>query len=733
MSSGGDRLTHGWQLQQAGKLAEAEAVYRAVLQSEPGNANAWCYLGMACHDQDRFDEAVAAYRRAIAIQPNFPIAYNNLGNSLRLQRRVKEAMAAFDEALRQKPDYLNAAKNKGTALMWEGFVDEALQAYERAVGMQPDDPETHKNIGVIRLLQGRFTEGWREYEWRLKAVKNLTPQTDRTRWQGESLDGRSILLVAEQGFGDTVHFIRYAAELKRRFDCRVLAAVQRPLMPLLSTCGGIDELTCYNDPWPPSEVWTPLLSVPGLLGHDSAADFPSQVPYLHARADLQAAWRERLAAYPGVKIGIAWRGSPGYQADRFRSIPLAALAPLGQLSGVHLFSLQKGDGMVELETNGAWFDIVSFGDQLDTHTGPFLDTAALMTQLDVVISADTVVGHIAGALGVPFWSALAHVPDWRWLMQGETSIWYPTARLFRQTTAGDWRGVAQRLADAVLAQFPQVRRKQPEEYRVATTGFNRLARTRHGLMLYNRHDVYIGRSLDRYGEFSEGELDLMRQLLRPGSWVVEVGANVGTHTLPLARAAGPTGRVIAFEPQRIVFQTLAANVALNSLTNVECRWEAAGAEPGSIVVPTINYESDNNFGGLELGKYATGERVPVTTVDRLDLPRCDLLKIDVEGMELDVLRGAAQTLARLRPVVYLENDRPENSPKLIEFLQQAGYRLYWHVPAMFDAANHYGNSTNAFPNLVSANMLGVHESVQAQIAGLRPIDSPQSSWQAPQD
>jgi FkbM family methyltransferase len=360
-----------------------------------------------------------------------------------------------------------------------------------------------------------------------------------------------------------------------------------------------------------------------------------------------------------------------------------------------------------------------------------MDTAAVMKSLDLVISADTAVAHVAGATGVPVWVGLAFVPDWRWTLEGEKTPWYPSMRLFRQTSLGDWGGVFEKMAKALQVQYPQLRPKRPDEFRLATSGFNRLARTRHGLSLYNRHDAYIGKSLDLTGEFSEGETDLFRQLIRPGITVVEAGANIGAHTVPFSRLVGERGAVHALEPQRIVFQTLCANVALNSLTNVHCHHAAVGDQPGLVFIPPVNYDQPNNFGGLSLGQYQEGEQVPVITIDSLKLAKCDFLKIDVEGMELPAIRGATETIRKFKPVLYVENDRPQHSAALIEAILGLGYKLYWHLPLYYSPANYYANTNNPFGNTISINMLGIHASIKADITGLKPIDNPQSDWRNP--
>lgn len=255
--------------------------------------------------------------------------------------------------------------------------------------------------------------------------------------------------------------------------------------------------------------------------------------------------------------------------------------------------------------------------------------------------------------------------------------------------------------------------------------FNRLKQCRYGTMLFNMHDIYIGRSLEEYGEFSEGEVELFRQIVRPGQLIVEVGANIGAHTVFLAQAAGPRGTVLAFEPQRIVYQTLCANVALNNLSNVHGFCTAVGKEPGQISVPACDPNRPNNFGGLSLGTYTHGELTPVVTIDGFSLSRCDFLKVDVEGMELDVLQGAAGTIQKCRPLIYVENDRPEKSVALIRYLDQLGYNMYWHKPPLFNPNNFAGNPVDVFPRIVSINMLCIPKNVLQQMEGFEQVQVPE--------
>jgi FkbM family methyltransferase len=247
-------------------------------------------------------------------------------------------------------------------------------------------------------------------------------------------------------------------------------------------------------------------------------------------------------------------------------------------------------------------------------------------------------------------------------------------------------------------------------------------------MLYLVTDLYVGKSLDCYGEYCEEEGQLLRTVVRPGWLVVDVGANMGAHTVSLARATGPKGVVLAFEPQRVIFQILCANVALNGLGNVFTNHAAVGREPGTIIVPSLDYSGVANYGGVPLGEWSEGERVSLVSVDSLDLPACHLLKIDVEGMEGDVIAGAEQTIRRFQPVLYAENDRPEHSAALVRQILDLGYRLYWHLPHLFNPQNYFEVADNIFGKIVSVNMLAIPASTPQDVQGLHEITDPADQW-----
>lgn len=255
---------------------------------------------------------------------------------------------------------------------------------------------------------------------------------------------------------------------------------------------------------------------------------------------------------------------------------------------------------------------------------------------------------------------------------------------------------------------------------------NVLVPWRYGQILCNEFDAYIGKSLIRYGEFSESEVELFRLLLQPGMVVLDIGANIGCHTIPIAEMVGEEGRVYAFEPQRIVFQTLCANVALHNLKNVFALNMALGSEPGQILVPPIDYASPDNFGGISLGITEEGESVDLLRLDDLNIPECAFIKIDVEGMERQVLDGARELIERDRPWLYVENDREEKSDALIRLIHSLGYDLFWHRPYLFNVNNMHGVSENVFPDLVSINMLCIPTELNVQVPGLTKVEVPEA-------
>ncbi len=428
-----------------GKLAEAGTCYQQALRLNPDYAEAHYNLGIVWQHQGKLAEAEACYQYALRLQPAFVLAHNNLGNVLQEQGKLTEAAACYQQALRLQPDCAMAHNNLGNVRKEQGQLAEALACYEQAITLEPDYADAHLNRALAWLLAGQYEQGWPEFEWRWRCPGYALAPCAAPRWQGQPLQGQTILLRAEQGLGDTLQFIRYAALVKQRGG-RVLVECQQPLLQLLARCPGIDGLVARGaTPSEKVDVQAPLLSLPCLFG-TTLATVPAPIPYLSADPCLVEHWRQQLCPLPAFKIGIAWQGSLLYRSDRARSIPLTAFAPLGRLKGVQLISLQKGLGTEQLRDVADHLAILDLGSRLDETAGAFMDTAAVMHSLDLVLTCDTALGHLAGALGVPVWLALPFVSDWRWLLHRDESPWYPNVRLFRQREPGNWPEVFERIA-----------------------------------------------------------------------------------------------------------------------------------------------------------------------------------------------------------------------------------------------------------------------------------------------
>ncbi len=478
MSTPNQRLQQGWRWHQQGQLAYAVDCYQQVLQQHPRHPEAWCYMGIVLYDLKRYADSEQAYRQAIAAHEAFPIAWSNLGNTLSAMGRHREAAEACRRAIALQPDYATAFMNLGSALVKAGEVAEAEEALRQAVALSPTnhaahrnlsaalvqqgaltegkasaetalrinprDAEAHRNLALVRMLNGDWPAAFEEFEWRWRATDMSPPPFPQPWWNGESLAGKTILLHAEQGLGDTLQFVRYA-KLVRQQAARVIVQCQSSLTGILAGCQGIDCLINKEQPLPSFDVHCPLMSLPRVFAH-TVETVPCETPYLQADPHRVADWRTRLPAAKR-RIGVVWQGSRSHRADQHRSVPLAEFAPLAAMDGVRLISLQKGDGVEQLADFPQW-NVVDFGEALDAER-PFLDTAAVIASVNLVVTIDTSIAHLAGAMHIPTWIALSHAPDWRWLLERTDSVWYPSVRLFRKQRAEPWSAVFGRMAEAL--------------------------------------------------------------------------------------------------------------------------------------------------------------------------------------------------------------------------------------------------------------------------------------------
>jgi tetratricopeptide (TPR) repeat protein len=415
-----------------GQLDEAITEYRQAIALKP-DAEVFCSLGNALQDQGQLDEAAAAHRQAIALRRDFAEAHYNLGNVLQDERWLEEAIVAYHQSLALRPDYVEAHNNLGNAFRKKGQFDDAAAAYRRAIALSPSNADAHSNLALVLLLRGEYEEGWWEFEWRWKVegFASCKPWLERPFWDGNELAGRTILLHGEQGFGDVIQFVRYVPLTVERGG-RVILGVRPELVRLLRRLPGVERCITVNDPLPDFDVHCPLQSLPRLF-RTTLQSIPLQRDPLLADLELVRMWGVRVGKQPsGLKVGLVWAGNPKQANDRNRSMTLSTLAPLADLPGIQFFSLQKGEAGKQAADSLSRMAIVDWATEL----GDFADTAALMANLDLIISVDTAVAHLAGAMGKPVWVLLTALADWRWLQVREDSPWYPTMRLFRQSTAG---------------------------------------------------------------------------------------------------------------------------------------------------------------------------------------------------------------------------------------------------------------------------------------------------------
>ena len=433
----------GLTLHQLKRFEEALAKYDRALEARPDYADALLNRGCALYELGRFEEALANYDRALKVRPDHAETLYNYGLALRQSKRFEDALASFDRALKVRPDYADALYDRGNVLHQLKRFEEALASYDRALKVRPDYAGVYLNRAITRLLIGQYNEAWTDYEWRWKTTDLLSkrPRIAVPAWQGEDLSGRHLLVFSEQGLGDTIQFARYLPLLVER-KCKVIFFTYAQLASLFQSSFQSIKIVSELDGIHGIDFQVALMSLPHWFNTEPMS-IPKNVPYLKVEPSLETSWKDRIDT-PGFKIGIAWSGSPTYKDDHDRSINLSSLLPLLDIQATFV-SLQKDVRPNDAALLKEQKNILCFGEDLKD----FSDTAALISHLDLVISVDTSVAHLAGALGKPIWVLLPFIPDWRWLLEREDSPWYPTARLFRQNDTRVWDDTITRVHSAL--------------------------------------------------------------------------------------------------------------------------------------------------------------------------------------------------------------------------------------------------------------------------------------------
>lgn len=436
------QLQLGDLFRQLGRHDAALSCCLEAVRLAPGLPQGRNNLGNALRSVGQLDAAIAEYRSAVALAPGLAEAHFNLGVALHQRGDLPGATRSLRAALQWQPAFANAHLNLGFLLEEEGDNGGAIASYRNAVAADPGLVEAHVNLGMQLLLAGQFAEGWQEYEWRLRYPEyGGGAAASAARWDGGALAGRTILLDAEQGFGDAIQFLRYAPLVAERGGS-VIVRCAPELAGLFGNTAGVRAVVAADAPAPVVDLRCPLPSLPLVFATD-LENIPARVPYVGADAGQVATWKARLAERgAGCRVGLVWASQSKHRTAAAKSISLAALAPLAAIPGVRFYSLQKGEAAREAQRPPAGLRIEDLSAELDD----FSATAAVVANLDLVISVDTAVAHLAGAMGRPAWTLLKYAPDWRWLLGRDDCPWYPTMRLYRQPARNDWEVVVAAVA-----------------------------------------------------------------------------------------------------------------------------------------------------------------------------------------------------------------------------------------------------------------------------------------------
>jgi tetratricopeptide (TPR) repeat protein len=444
--------THGVVLEALGQPEQALEAYRRALSLEPDYAEAHHNTAIAMLARQQYADAVQKCADAISLAPRSAQVYNTMGFCLQKQGKLDESVESYEQAVRLAPDFAEAHNHLGVVLSAVDRHEQAIANYNRAVQIDPQYAEAHWNLSLALLLTSRLAEGWRGYEWRHSPELQMItyPHSyDKPRWDGSPFVGRRLLVHYEQGFGDTIQFIRYLPMVKARGGA-VILEVRKPLLALLRRFPGIDEFVEPSPDVKPAtdfDMHVSLMDLPGIFG-TTLDNVPADVPYLYADSAKARHWRTILSG-DHFKVGIVWSGSPAYERNHVRSCSLEHFASLAAVQGVRLYSLQKGAPAAQLKELAGQIPVTDLAQQLND----FSDTAAVIENLDLIISVDTCVPHLAGAMGKPVWLLLCSAPAWQWMLDRPDSPWYPTMRIFRQSHPDHWHDlfhhVAQELTTSV--------------------------------------------------------------------------------------------------------------------------------------------------------------------------------------------------------------------------------------------------------------------------------------------
>lgn len=687
-----------------GHVADGIAAWARLAESDPTDLRAW--LGQA-DGHTRSGDLAAARRcleRALEIAPQDSRAWLHLGAIDVVRERYDDAFRAFGraEASGALDPAGNAFANHAIALFHLGRWHECRERLEAGLPARPD-LNGHMQLGPTLLALGEFDEGWKQYEfrWLNGRFAHERPAWTSPHWDGQDLAGRTILIVREQGIGDLFQFSRYFPLLKAR-GARVVFQPFAGMRGIAERLPGVDVLLDEGDVVPPHDYFAFLLSLPRAFG-TRIDTIPPCAPPLTPRPDYATKWGGRLGAHDRPRIGVVWAGRPEHARDRQRSIALDVLAPLLDIAGARFIGLQKGAAVVQAEAVPERVDWSNLGPEFDDLD----DAAAVIAALDLVVTVDTALAHLAGIMGKPVWMLVADPPDFRWLLEGDDTPWYPTMRLVRQEAPGDWTAPVRRLAQDVgqwVRQWHAARsssrppplpapapartvRVAPKERRVP--GLMRALPTRSGFVEYDPDEPLVGASIEHYGEWLAGLGDAAVSMAVPGAVVIEASPGIGMHAIPLAQRIGRDGHLLLHEPRPVIRRVLGQNLGAHRLTNATLLARRLGG-------PAASTDAD--------------------TVDDLGLDRLDGLKGNDGSAALAIVEGAQETLWRCRPWLLLTVPDDGALVRCGARVREFGYRTWRLRTRLVSPANFARRDDDVFGGRVALAVLALPEERGARVA-----------------
>ena len=681
-------------------------------------------LGNVSLALEDFETAEFHSRRALALDDKRAIAWRLLGAAVGRQCRYQQALEFFahaDQIADGDAEDATAFTSLAIALTEAQRNREGLDVYERYLPRFPF-VDGHYAYSLALLTAGRLLEGWQHYEFRwLRNHAQLSKQAALTGpvWSGQTLRGKTILLHVEQGFGDVIQFVRYAAKVKA-LGATVLLRVARPMKTLMQGIEGVDRVLDRDEVIPEYHFYINLLSLPRVFATRASTRYPADIPYIRSDSERAQRWATQLGSGSAPRVGLVWAGNAMHPNDRFRSIAWSMLQPILEVTGVRFVSLQKGhqaaDPVATLPAGVDWLDV---GSELED----FSDTAAVISQLDLVICVDTAVAHLAGALGKPVWVMLAQPADFRWLEGREDSPWYPTMRLFRQSRRDDWTDVIERVKAALeerVREGPNANTAEmnptvkpapavPQPFGTLAglkagqrPGLSAVAETRVGILQYLPDEPIVGDAIGWYGEYLQPQLDLLARIVRPGATMMEVGAGVGAHAVFLGTMLGEAGHLFLYESRPVLQRILRQNLAANRVSNVTLMRRALGSQG-----------QEGGTAGVE----GSAAEIPHTeTLDELQLERLDWLKVDASVAALDVLAGASETLWRLRPRLFLTAPTEAVVTEIADRVKECGYRCWRMATPLFNPENFNRREADIFSGRIALSVLAIPEEVEVDVA-----------------